>query len=443
MKHLPNKILQTTLLASGLLLLNACGGGGGSKTSAATQQPTGTDTTAPVITLKGDATMRIVETNTYSEPGATAIDAVDGKVTVAVSGNVDTTKVGTYTITYTAQDSQKNTAKQTRSIEVVAAKVLTNTRPHTHSNCKGNIEDTGKDYNNNGQLDAKEITATTPNYEEGTPVTLADLKSKIANGEDVTKVNTCEITDMSGLFQDNLTFNQDIGGWNTGSVTNMSSMFSRAIDFNQDIGGWNTHAVTNMSYMFADATAFNQSLDWDTSAVTNMNSMFHSAASFNQTLDWETGAVTDMSDMFYSATSFNQSLVWDTASVTNMSGMFSGATAFNQSLDWDTSAVTDMSYMFYGAIKNTNPGANKWDFSSIKKGGLVSMFTDVMLGDEARVFLLDNWLTQVTDGKILQKLKVDIGEFSYDANNPVHRTTMGYISVLMQGKGWTVGYSIN
>ena len=60
------------------------------------------DTTAPVITLVGDAVMNIARDSVFTDPGATAIDDVDGPVGVIASGSVDTTVVGTYIITYTS-----------------------------------------------------------------------------------------------------------------------------------------------------------------------------------------------------------------------------------------------------------------------------------------------------------------------------------------------------
>ena len=53
----------------------------------------------------------------------------------------------------------------------------------------------------------------------------ATLRTVIANGEDVTGVNTSQITDMSFLFRNNRTFNQDISAWDVGNVTNMEKMF--------------------------------------------------------------------------------------------------------------------------------------------------------------------------------------------------------------------------
>jgi surface protein len=79
---------------------------------------------------------------------------------------------------------------------------------------------------------------------------------------------TTLITDMSGLFADANTFNQNIASWDTSNVTNMSSMFDDAFVFNQNIGYWDTSSVTNMSSMFYYAYAFNQNVSgWNVDNV--------------------------------------------------------------------------------------------------------------------------------------------------------------------------------
>jgi surface protein len=96
---------------------------------------------------------------------------------------------------------------------------------------------------------------------------------------------TAGITDMSDLFINKATFNENIGGWDTSSVTTMLLMFYYASAFNQDIGGWDVSSVTNMNSMFRGASAFNQDIGgWDVSSVTNMQTMFHGAIAFNQNL---------------------------------------------------------------------------------------------------------------------------------------------------------------
>ena len=118
------------------------------------------------------------------------------------------------------------------------------------------------------------------------------------------------ITDMSYMFEDAYSFNQDISTWNTSKVTNMSSMFKNAHTFNQDITGWDTTLVTDFSYMFKGAYDFNQNISfWDTASAEDMSSMFRSAMVFNQDLSkWDVSSVLSMESMFDSAETFNQDL---------------------------------------------------------------------------------------------------------------------------------------
>ncbi|HIP02613.1 MAG TPA: BspA family leucine-rich repeat surface protein [Campylobacterales bacterium] len=71
----------------------------------------------------------------------------------------------------------------------------------------------------------------------------------IKNGEDVTRVDVSEITDMSRLFYEQRDFNQPIGNWDVSNVTHMNSMlYGLGMIFNQPIGNWNVRKVTNMSF---------------------------------------------------------------------------------------------------------------------------------------------------------------------------------------------------
>jgi len=81
------------------------------------------DEVAPVITLLGDATVNVTLGETYTDAGVTATDDVDGDITdVVITVNpVDTTTVGTYTITYNVKDRAGNGAIEvTRTVNVIA-----------------------------------------------------------------------------------------------------------------------------------------------------------------------------------------------------------------------------------------------------------------------------------------------------------------------------------
>ena len=80
------------------------------------------DDELPLISLNGDAEVTIEVGDTYVDAGATAVDNYDGDITdkIVIEGNVDTTTVGTYTITYNVTDSEGNAAiPVTRTVRVV------------------------------------------------------------------------------------------------------------------------------------------------------------------------------------------------------------------------------------------------------------------------------------------------------------------------------------
>ena len=75
------------------------------------------DRVKPVITLIGNAVMRVTQGSTFKDPGYTATDNVDGDITaqVVVSGDVvDTGKTGEYTILYDVTDAAGNAADQVK-----------------------------------------------------------------------------------------------------------------------------------------------------------------------------------------------------------------------------------------------------------------------------------------------------------------------------------------
>jgi hypothetical protein len=85
----------------------------------ATRVVTVSDVNAPVITVNGLTHFFIAQGDTYVDAGATAVDDVDGSVAVDVTGSVDTSTLGDYTITYTATDSSGNVATAARLVTVV------------------------------------------------------------------------------------------------------------------------------------------------------------------------------------------------------------------------------------------------------------------------------------------------------------------------------------
>jgi hypothetical protein len=80
------------------------------------------DTVAPVITLNGAGEVYILIGSTYTDPGATAEDDVDGDLTseITVTGSFNSAAEGDYIITYSAADSAGNEAAPvTRTVHVL------------------------------------------------------------------------------------------------------------------------------------------------------------------------------------------------------------------------------------------------------------------------------------------------------------------------------------
>ena len=164
-----------------------------------------------------------------------------------------------------------------------------------------------------------------------TIVDKSTLSSMINSGDDVTKVCTSLITEMSNMFSGASAFNQHISSWDVSKVTDMSYMFSYVTNFNQDIGSWDVSSVTDMSSMFNGASSFNQDLSsWDVNNVTDMHYMFSGASAFNQNISsWGVSRVTNMEAMFMLASSFNQDLSsWDVSDVEYCQDFSHGATAW-------------------------------------------------------------------------------------------------------------------
>ena len=106
------KQFKILLLASMVILFTACDEGSSA------------DTMAPIITLNGENNITLLEGEIYTDLGSTATDNVDATVTVTSSGIVDTNKVGTYTITYSAKDKAGNKATpKIRTVHVLTTEL--------------------------------------------------------------------------------------------------------------------------------------------------------------------------------------------------------------------------------------------------------------------------------------------------------------------------------
>lgn len=290
------------------------------------------DITPPSISIIGDASINIYQNTIYLDAGATATDNIDGDLTTSIitTGSVNTNLINSYTITYSVSDAANNSTSTTREVNVI------------------------EDLNNPVYLDSNEITIKAKEWSEVGDVgyindvlyTVVDremLAGMLQNGSDVTKIATTKITNMSNLFYNKTSFNQNIGNWDVSNVISMYAMFWNAASFNQSLAHWDVSNVSDFINTFTRATNFNQNIeDWNVSNGTTMRGMFSYASSFNQPIgNWNVSNVDNMNYVFYNAISFNQDISnWDVGFVEEMFSMFNNASSFNQDLsNWNVENV--------------------------------------------------------------------------------------------------------
>jgi len=181
-----NRVRGLVLLLS--LAISACGGGSDSEqtSSLSANQP-------PSINLSGAASVQLVVGSSYSDPGASAADAEDGDLSgsIQVESDLDTSRAGSYRITYTVTDSAGASASVTRTIEVVADSETQNAAPQIALNGSDTVEvPLGESYTEAG--------ATATDAEDGD----LSIHIEISSTVDVSSVGsytvTYSVTDSDG-----------------------------------------------------------------------------------------------------------------------------------------------------------------------------------------------------------------------------------------------------
>ena len=406
------------------------------------------DTTPPAITINGDGTITLFLGESYNELGASAIDDRDGEVEVLITGTVDTTSEGTYTLTYTAIDNTNNSASINRTVTVKNSRPFITTWKTNRSRDNDSSDDRqitigtngdGYDYYVNwgdGTFDEHVTGDITHTYAEIGTYTIkingrfpqlyfaepeefpedyddrrymCDLSAIEQWGDIKWRSMHKAFAYCGGGFIDTgkVTDKPDLS-----EVTDLSYMFHYTSIEIQGIEEWDVSTITNMSHMFDGKglgySAFNQDISrWDVSNVIDMSYMFNEANYFNQDISsWDVSSVSNMSYMFATGiegSNFNQDIGdWDVSNVTNMSHMFSSGgnqswdSVFNQDISrWDVSRVIDMSYMFAGddvSTKNVfNQDISSWNVSSVSN--MRGMFRSSLFNQD-----IGNWdVSNVTD----------------------------------------------
>lgn len=149
--------LALSLVSFNFAPLAALADASSTDTTASSTKPAGAspDTTVPVITLTGEASVTLTAGDAWTDPGATANDDTDGDISkdvIAIS-DVDTSTAGTYTVKYDVSDAAGNKAAEvTRDVTVNAA----------------SSDDTGTTTPPTGTDTDGTATTTDSNQEEGT-----------------------------------------------------------------------------------------------------------------------------------------------------------------------------------------------------------------------------------------------------------------------------------
>ncbi|MCX6797483.1 MAG: DUF5011 domain-containing protein [Candidatus Doudnabacteria bacterium] len=175
--------------------------------------------------------MTVLQNEAFTDPGATATDANGNSVPVVVGGEVDTRYPGSYTLIYTATDSNGKTATAERTVDVIAA--------------TGNITITV-----NGSA-SMTLTVGQNYYEEG-----ADARNSSGEGvRDITISGNVD-TNIPGTYVLTYTARDDSG--NTATATRTVTVVARRAENEQSptirlIG--ESNIIVNIGETFTDPGA--------------------------------------------------------------------------------------------------------------------------------------------------------------------------------------------
>ena len=192
------------------------------------------------------------------------------------------------------------------------------------------------------------------------------------------EMNTWDVSnvkDMSDLFRDRSSFNEDISRWDVGNVESMKGMFCDCSSFDANLSEWNVKNVKYMDKMFEDCHKFNSNLSkWNVESAKTMDNMFYGCEAFNSNLSqWKVNKVESMDSMFFGCEAFTSDLSqWDVESVETMRRMFCGCTEFTSDLSrWKVNNVKNMTFMFYACEEFTSD-LSQWNVNEVKN--MRSMF---------------------------------------------------------------------
>ena len=218
------------------------------------------DTTPPVISLLGSSTINLTVGDTFTDPGATATDEVDGDLTssITTSGSVDTSTAGTYIISYNVSDAAGNAATQVERTIIVSV-----------------VSSADFDGPSFGSIT---VSPTNIDITSG-PVTVAVT----VQASDVTGIDAGMIfSNRTGFSGGNPSSNANLGGWELSSGTLQNGEFTATTVFNPSentpgsysLGGftfWDTNDFTSQFPQQPNVLTVINSLNYSISVTANSN----------------------------------------------------------------------------------------------------------------------------------------------------------------------------
>ena len=259
---------------------------------------TDVDKTPPVLKLLGDNPMTVPLNQPCKDPGATAVDAVDGYVKITCTGTVDTSKAGRYVVTYRAVDRAGNVAEKSRVVLVGSQNAIDKKTfrlyvridgshsfeiPTSASNTQyGYPYDYAVDCDDDGTFEATHVTGnyTCSNYPADgnyTIVIKGDFPhiyfNNIPGAKQVLAVEqwgTIKWSSMAHAFEGckNMVLTaSDVP--DLSQVKEMDSMFANAYSLTGDVTAWDVSNVEIMDYLFSGCRSLsgNDLRSWDVGNV--------------------------------------------------------------------------------------------------------------------------------------------------------------------------------
>ena len=193
-------------------------------------------------------------------------------------------------------------------------------------------------------------------------------------------ISTNDLTDTfrTGYSIDNI---GDLSQWNPSShgATNMSRMFEDCISFNQDIGSWDMTTVTNISYMLSGCRSFNQDISsWNLQGVSSLKGLLRGTLNFRQDISTLNISTIISLERLFQASIIDDSIgisEWDISGVRILRELFYGSEIIGDNINienWDTGNVTDMFAIFLNC-KNFNMNLANWNIENCTN---FKLFTD-------------------------------------------------------------------